>query len=218
MGWVDVKRIKGTFQSQVFNLLSNLNAPNAHERIRHKLGRWRGVPFGLSGLPGHYTQQVHNVLLHISKETPPRVHAAVFRTLFNGWCTSRRFQKRHSSANHCVFRCSATAEDSLEHYCRCPIVRRVARQYLHLEYPCDSYVDVWMLNTGWFCSAEVRIGIAILIYGAYNAHNTARQGPIKDQQQAYHLIIQHCKQGTFGHKKASDFVDSAWRRPLKCLC
>ncbi len=99
-----------------------------------------------------------------------------------------------------------------------PVVMRVARNYLHLAYPAEQALNVWMLNSNWLDISEVSIGISILLYGAYNAYNSIRNADVSDSTQAYHCIVHHCKQSAFGHGKLMAYLDSSWRRPIRHLC
>ena len=54
---------------------------------------------------------------------PPRVLAAAWRTIWNGWCTAARFQKRAP----CVLGCGNGAQDRIEHYANCDFLRWVAK-------------------------------------------------------------------------------------------
>lgn len=215
---VDVDKIRGRFQREVVIAIKAAERPQVTERIRWKLRRWRNIPYGLSGQPGRYCISIHRRLLALSKLVPPRVHAAVFHTLFNGWCTHRRMQRRRSPTNKCVFHCCENAEDSIEHYCRCKVVHRVSKHTLHMEYPSSMGLDVWALNSGWLDSSERLMGVGILIYGVYNAFNTLRYSPVTDSQQGFHCIVQHCKQGALGHAASMSFLDSRWAQPITILC
>jgi hypothetical protein len=92
------------------------------------------------------------------------------------------------------------------------------KNYLRLTYPAEPAMNIWMLNSSWLDMSEVRIGISILIYGVYNAHNSIRHSDVSDSMQAYHCIVQHCKQGAFGHSELMAYLDSAWRRPVRHFC
>ena len=72
---------------------------------------------------------------------PPRVKAALVRTWFNGWCTGRRFQRQDCS---CIFGCSA--EDSIEHYSECRVVKDFAWRYLALPPTSSSLSDFLLLS------------------------------------------------------------------------
>ena len=56
---------------------------------------------------------------------PPRVHSAYFRTIWNGWCSERRFQ---THVKGCRFECGGDAQDSIEHYAFCPVVLEFFRR------------------------------------------------------------------------------------------
>ena len=58
--------------------------------------------------------------------------------------THRRFQLRGWSTNKCLFKCSSTAEDSVEHYCRCPVVRRVSEKLFHISYAPELGLDIYI--------------------------------------------------------------------------
>ena len=119
---------------------------------------------GLTGVPGRYSCAMSRRLLHLATLVTPRVHAAVFSTLWSRWCMHRRFQQRHRSTNRCVFRCEGQAEDSFEHYCKCPLVHRVARSVLHFSYPNELAFDVWLLNSYWLDVDDMYIYIYKYIY------------------------------------------------------
>ena len=56
----------------------------------------------------------------IGRLTQPCIHAAVIRCWKNGWVTARRMRTLNPTRRDaCIFGCSATAHDSLEHYVCC---------------------------------------------------------------------------------------------------
>ena len=189
----------------------------AATRLRQRLARWQNIPFGLSGQPGRIFTGIHRRLMALSNLVPPRVQSAMLHTLFNGWCTHRRMQLRNAPGNQCVFRCKQGAEDSIEHYCRCDVVQRVAQHVFRLQYPAELGLDIWSLNSAWLNDDDRLRSIGILVYGTYNAFNTLRHKPIDDPNQAYHCILQHCKQGAFGHDLCMRHLDTRWRQPLSIL-
>ena len=103
------------------------------------------------------------------KASPPRIRAAVLRTIFNGWTTSRRLQ----TYNRCLFSCADwTHEDSIEHYASCPFTHDVRKRRLNLRIspwhkscffalllPQDSDNDTNLTKC------------ALLIHAIYRAHN-----------------------------------------------
>ena len=100
------------WQQRAYAVLEGAHASGALRlHLRKRLDRWP-----LDILPGHRVERAIKVLRSLSSSAPPRVWAAVFKTLCNGWVTARRFQSRGS----CLFGCAA--EDSIEHYARCKVV------------------------------------------------------------------------------------------------
>lgn len=209
-GQEDITKAKNSFQKLVVQHIKQRELPNAIERIRSRTARWRGIPFGLSGLPGIICRRMHKRLHLLGTLVPPRVQAAVFTTLWNGWCTHRRFQRRGWPTNKCLFKCSVAAEDSIEHYCRCPVVLRVSEKLLHISYPPELGLDIWALSSGCFHDIDKLRTIALLIYGAFNAFNSIRYKGISCEEQAYQAIVQHIKQGTSGHAECTRHLDSRW--------
>ena len=217
----DVKelgKIKSQFQSHALRAIKRVVAPNAVERLRYKLSRWHGIPFGISGAPGRYCLGISRRLQYLSSVVNPRVQAAVFTTLWNGWCTHRRVQRRHWASNKCVFLCKEGAEDSLEHYCRCPVVLSVASHLFHSSYPPELAMNIWALNSAWLDTPHMIRSLSLLIYGVYMAFNTLRYSRVTDTQQAFQCIAQHCKQGAFGHQECMNHLDSCWHRPVSHIC
>ena len=84
----------------------------------------------------------------LSQHIPPRVHAAVFRTIISGWCSHHQFQLRVAASNVFLFCCSGLAEDSVEHYCRYPIDVRVPKDYLLCVHPAEQALNSGMLKSG----------------------------------------------------------------------
>jgi hypothetical protein len=72
---------------------------------------------------------LHNLEV-IHSKAKPRVAAAVWKTLWNGWCTSRRFQ----TEGRCIFGCASNlASDSLEHYLFCPILVHFTTGWMNIK-------------------------------------------------------------------------------------
>ena len=113
-------------------------------RIRQKQARWHlhdstrtPQPPDTSiqhNTPNWQANRTHHLLEHLSSLTSPRVRAAVFSTIWNRWCTRRRWQQRHKEENKCVLGCSPTAE-------RRPWTS--LKRYLQDILP--QVVQVWML-------------------------------------------------------------------------
>ena len=160
---------------------------------------------------------IHRHLHELAPQVTPRFQAAVFRTLWNAWTTERRFQRRQSDTNVCVFNCSSTAEDSIEHYCRCPIVRRVGYRHLKIEYPPEEGLNIWTLNSRWVECRDIMCRVAILVYGTYRAFNSIKHKGISDSQQAQECIVQSCRPGVAGSDKCTRLWDTSWSRPISYM-
>ena len=214
----DLGKIRAEFQKEVVKAIKTKQAPDAIQRLRHKLERWRNILYGIPGPPGIYCRQIHRRLHELAKIVPPRVHSAVLHTLFNGWVTHRRLQRRGKTTNQCVFRCCDSAEDSIEHYCKCEVVLRVATHTFRINYSLDQALNIWSLRSDFLDNTQNMLSLSLLIYGVYNAFNTLRHNPVVDDRQAFHCIVQHCRQGAFGHGGCMSHLDSRWQQAMKYTC
>ena len=154
------------------------------------------------------------------------------RWWWNGFLTRRRFQEKGG----CLFHpkreglpevgcrghpsvvCHWDSEDSIEHYCRCPVVLRVAGHMMRLSYPPEMALNIWVLNSSWLDREDELRGISLLIYGCYLAFNSIRIKGISSSDQAFQCIAQHCRQGAMGHSACMSFLDRSWQRPVKHVC
>ena len=106
------------FQSIARNAIIQFNQPKekVSNRIRHKLVRWRlTTPDGIL---------VRRALKHfeiIGKHCRPCVVAMQWRTMWNGWPTSRRMRCMHGSEiEPCLLGCES-GTDCIEHYAVCSV-------------------------------------------------------------------------------------------------
>ena len=88
----------------------------AESRVRSKLIRWKLL--GSSGLLGR--RAVRNFEL-LARWVPPRVRATYFKTVWNGWVTTRRFNSRANQPNVCLLGCKY-GEDSVVMFSGCAYV------------------------------------------------------------------------------------------------
>ena len=115
---------------------------NPEHYLRGKLQRWKiDVPEGI------LTRRALRYLNKACQLAPNRVAVVFLRTLFNGWCTARRFQQSGSS---CLFDCCMThsdlREDSIEHYAHCPFVIAFARDKLHMPQEHVGNIEVFLCS------------------------------------------------------------------------
>ena len=214
----DLLKVKRGFQRSSLIALKKAAAPCPVERIRDKTERWRDKPYGITGVPRLSASLIHRHLNALSFLVTPRIQSAVFHTVWNGWTTERRFQRRRGPKNVCLLGCSITAEDAVEHYCRCPVVLKAAHCVLRISYPPELALDVWTLNTSWVDDECHLVCVGILIYGTYCACNQIRHQGISGAEQAYDCLVQNCKRATAGHPPTMKLLDSAWIRPVSHMC
>ena len=131
------------------------------------------VGWGLLDNINATANRIHFNLSHLRALVAPRVCAAVFRTIYHGCCTHHRFQRRHAASNICVFGCSCTASDSLEHYCRCPVVLQVLRRKLRVEVTPRASLRLFMLDLPRRDENLLRCS-ALINYAVYNTFNAFR--------------------------------------------
>ncbi len=196
---------KKRFQRTVRLAVFSTRRYDAVERMRHKLERW-----DLGGLPGTTANRCIRALQTLRNLVPPRVSAAVFRTMWNGWCTGRRFQSQGS----CCFQCGAfLQEDSVEHYGRCSAVVRFARDKLKIRPKVWnlSYITTMGLAERNCTNDELTIR-ALWIYSVYKAHNLLRYKPLGPQDSPADILLQFTKEGAFGHDHAMHALDGVWVR------
>ena len=105
------------FQKTVMARILLSEKPDGPARIREILqhrqliDKHRPLPrdisdnYKLAGPAAHIARRVYKHLLHLKNLVPPRVCAAVLRTIWNGWCTERRFQRRWGESNVCMLGC-----------------------------------------------------------------------------------------------------------------
>ena len=196
------RRIRVEFQKTLARELRNSEHYDAHHRMRHKLQRWH-----LPLIPRPTADRILARLQQLRRLVAPRVSAAVLSTIWNRWPTARRLQR----VAPCVFRCSHTAQDSIEHYACCPVVHAAALRDLRLA-PCQ-----WphALPTFLLCargeghsSPSNLTRRALLLYACYRATNHLRHNPqpalIADASQLLRHMIWA---GVKGHEASERVID-----------
>ena len=212
---------KRQFQRLAYRRLLMSNAPCPVSRVRSKLERFRLTE------PAHHPT-LHLTIRQLTPEwmgrrslanlfllkalVPPRVISAAFSTIWNRWVTHRRFQKRDEAGNRCVLGCSASAEDSIEHYCRCPRTTELASRVLRLPGALHSNLYTFTLCNPHAKTIEDLTMQALLVYAVYSATNRFRNTGLPHPTIAYDALAQFAREGARGHSQASRTLDSRWRR------
>ena len=146
----------------------------------------------------------------LPKLVPPRVCAAVLSTQWNRWCTHRRYQKRHLHTNRCLFGCGAQAEDSIEHYFRCPATAKVIDKQLNLESGLFANVHTAALCNVNISDLDRLTAIALLIYALYTSTNKLRHHPLAQDACVQDVITQTMREGARHHENATRVLDNRW--------
>ena len=115
--------VKQHFQRQAYEqiLLRGTDRQAAHDRFRCKMKRWQTLL-----VPRIQAERARGMMIRLGQLVRPRVFAAVWRTLWNGWCTRRRFQHEGS----CMFGCSNTARDLRGALRLLPNISEIQRDHL----------------------------------------------------------------------------------------
>ena len=193
----------------MYELLAAPKAGWPQERLRHKLQRWR-----LPGTPRAVTDRVLKRLRALEALVPPRVHAAVLSTLWNRWVTARRYQRRSSVECRCLLGCPPQAEDSIEHYLRCPAVLDVGRRRLAMNMNSQESLPYLLLATGppaLFSLDSWLTRCALLVYAVYRTTNAARHSCPFVGEEARRALVEALYEGARGHGKATVVADGCFR-------
>lgn len=134
------KKQSKEFQRHVAKRIKKTSLPDPTNRIRHNLDQRMEPKAGgptyaqsavmkIIGPPQRAARRTHAGGLKLSSLVPPRVCSTVFHTVWNAWCTSRRFQQcdnlgslkktrkalRNSGVgNMCRIGCGHDAQESIE--------------------------------------------------------------------------------------------------------
>ena len=191
------------FQKTVYLLLLEAHPGNAEFRIRHKLERWR-IPTPVSLL----ARRAHNRLQRAFDLVPPRVAVVLFSTLWNRWCTARRFQEEGT----CIFGYSGQNLDSVEHDSVCPKQTAFAKHTLHIpEAHVGSLTSFFGLDPN--ISDDLLTIIMINTYTCYTARNKLKHcRPDRQHGNYSSLMLQIAKQGTFGHSRSRQLLERFLRQ------
>jgi hypothetical protein len=168
----------------------------------------------LYGPPAHVARRVHLTLKRLHSLVPPRIASAVIQTLWNGWCTARRFQDQSHANDRCWLGCGAGAHDSIEHYCRCPVALGVLARTLRIEISPRQALAVWLLAHDALLEDEVLALTSLYVYAIYRTTNHYRHTRRTSPTWAADSIKQHIIQGCQGNERLMQWLDCRWDRPV----
>ena len=168
--------------------------------MRWKIRRWN-LPIPL----GRLSRRLPKRLAAMHKLTTPRVQAAAFRTLWNGWTTASRFQQ----SGTCVLGCSPSAEDRIEHYAHCPFFRDLVTGWLGVRTQLVSLVGFLLAADG--MSDKKICLMSIAVYAMHRATAFYRRGSTPTAAQVKHFPQAMCQSAVRGHKSSLRVLDYASR-------
>ena len=163
--------------------------PTAQLHLQKRLRHWP-----LSLLPGLRLHPSMRNLQTIGRCCQPRVWAAVFRLLCNGWGTSTRF----GGTGPCKLGCGCK-EDSIRHLAYCPIVCGLLHKYLGRPRPQRGFeLDALLGLDGHQQEEHSVIGWAQSIYALYRLHNGRRHGLFDpaDVDGAFNEFLREARRGS----------------------
>jgi len=142
--------------------------------------------------------------------------AAVISTAWNRWATERRFQRRAGTGNRCVFNCGAGAEDTIEHYRYCKVVREAHWRHLRVR-PDDSgsLLPAWILGRGGgdkLGRARAAMG-TYATYRLYNAQKHGRHTRFTEKEDIVDAFGQFVREGALRHPACERALLLAWSAP-----
>ena len=148
------------------------------------------------------------MLKDLGRLVPPRVVAAVWKTMWNGWATQRRFGQ---SGHKCLLCCdSANSQDSIEHYARCRVTCDVAINFVGL--PASHYSrwlgDFVVLGMDHHsCPEHMLVKRSVLVYAIYRTTCCLRHQPCSDVRKISDMIQQYVREAVRGHRKATSNLE-----------
>jgi len=219
------ERQRRDIQRHITKLIKAAGAPHGTERVRHKLARWmdptapgpsdlHSANWLLAGPPALVAGRVHRTLQRLHTLVPPRIASAVIHTLWNGWCTARRFQDQSPAHDRCWLGCARGAHDSIEHYCRCPVSLDVLRRKLRIDVLPQQALAYMLLSHPCVRDDEILALTALFTYAVYMATNHYRLTHIANPTRAADAIGQYIIQGCQGQDRLVQWVERRWSRPV----
>ena len=192
-------------QRATCDLLQERDQRDPERRMRSKLEHWV-IPL----FPRLRAQRAVVMLQRITALVPPRVTAAVIRTLWSGWCTGRRFGGR----NACMY-CGMEDGDSVEHATVCGELARFGARYLRLPYVSEvgpRRLSFLLLDPPSELS-DVRLTLgALRVAAAYRLHCRFRnqRAALRGEHTVRRALEQAVREAVQGHRGATTIFDSRW--------
>ena len=162
----------------------------------------------MSLFPRHRAQRAVKVLSRLAKLAPPRVAAAVLRTWWSGWCTSRRFGSRGC----CVF-CQGEDLASVEHASVCRVLAEFGRDHLgHHSEPTARRLQFLLLEPASVLDDRRLLLGALRVAAAYRVHCLFRRRHPNSLTRSHirQALAQAAREAVQGHEAATATYDFRW--------
>jgi hypothetical protein len=114
-----------------------------------------------------------------------------------------------------VFGCPEGAEDSLEHYSRCAIIRDFAWRTCKLVYTRDAFFLAGDSHPWQGGTAEALVRMAIVVYAAYTTFNTGEHVGKFTAEEAKRALDQAAHNAVRGHAASQRILDNSWSVPKR---
>jgi len=106
--------------------------------------------------------------------------------------------------------CRGGAEDSIEHYCRCPVTKKVLERKLNMSPTKYAHLHSFLLCNTYIRTQDELTSIALLIYALYNATNYYRHNPPAPDVNVHEAVTQWMREGAKNHRNATHALDNRW--------
>ena len=104
----------------------------------------------------------------------------------------------------CVLNCSASAEDRIEHYCRCPHILRFAHTILFIA-PEDCTLARFLLAESNLSDKQLTL-FAVLVYSVFRTTNALRNLVDVRPNVVFDMLEEHAKNAVKGHSKSASVL------------
>ena len=200
-------RIRRRFQRAAFDALREVPIAWLHHRVRQKMDNWI-----TPALPRHRADRAVDLFAALPKLAPPKIAAAMWRTLWNGWVTRHRMSSLLLVGTSCIFGCQQ-GDDSIVHYANCRHVSKFAQDRLK---PCRAtspparLADFLVLDTkpSLICR-DMLLRKCIRTAAVYRTHCAVRHGVVRSGPGAREALAQAAQQLVRGHGLATRALDGA---------
>ena len=106
--------------------------------------------------------------------------------------------------------CAGSAQDSIEHYCRCPVTQSILARKLNLLPSLFANLHTFLLCNSCIASQDELASIALLIYAIYSATNRFRHQPPPADADIQEAVTQWLREGARNHSNATEVLDNRW--------